>query len=373
MNTTNGVHWAIQPHVDEAANALIRTQVDPWLYMEHQGLNVRRVDGTEISYSGIKFEGSPRLVFWSPNYIDPYLVALVDVFVDTTSKKARELRQDVGIVLHDLQGMLDGAIRKVLERMSDVDRRLRGGGFPQTVTPQSIEDRLTYLSGYVAARIKAEYGVELMHARTIMIQSSGKASSLVDTYSTWLMAGLAAFVAVLISNQEKVSKIVTPQMLTACLVVLLLVVVLGIAQKAIAVAVAARGAGELVGRDLAERGEDAVGLSVVVREVLKGSLPVIRRIMRKQLSRTLSGDIAADGRSTFRMAQVQTILVAMQMFLVVFLIGKLAWDSASVEGATSPPRAEALFVPVPQAPLDDCHPPRRRTRAEPSAESRESH
>lgn len=344
---TNGAHLAIQQYVDEAASALIRNQVDPWLYMEDQGLHVRRADGTEIAYSGIKFEGSPRQVFWSTNYIDPYLIALVDAFVDTTSKKAREIGQDVGIVLHDLQGMLEGAIRKVLERMSDIDRRLRGGGFPQSVSSQSIEARLTYLSGYVAARIKAEYGVELMHARTIMIQASVKASSLVDTYSTWLMAGLAAFATVLISNQEKVSKLVTPQMLTACLMVLLLVVVIGIAQKAIAVAVATRGAGELVGRDLAERGEAAVGLSVVVQEVLSGSLPIIRRFMRKQLSRTLSGDIAADGRSTFRMAQIQTILVALQMCLVVFLIGKLAWDSAHVTSKVQVPAQIETTSPKP--------------------------
>ncbi|MET3930575.1 hypothetical protein ABIE51_002462 [Lysobacter sp. OAE881] len=337
---TAGDHLVLEQFVDEAARNIIRKLVDPWLYMEDQGVRVKRIDGSEIAYSGIKFEGSPREVFWSSDFINPYLRAMVDDFISRASKTARQEGRDVGIVLHDVGGMLTSGVRRVLERMADIDQRLRGKGFPQSVQPRSIEQLLLGFNGYIAARIKVEHGAELMHARTIMIQASAKASSLVDTYSTWLMAGLAAFVAVLISNQEKVAKLVTPEMLTSSLVILFIVVAIGIVQKAVAVMVAASAAGENVGRDVAERGEAVAGFSIVIREILAGTLPPIRWFMRRRLLRVLRGDIAADGKSTYQFAQAQTVLAIVQMLLVAFLIGKLAWGSWLLQ-APKPASAEA--------------------------------
>lgn len=324
---TAGDHLVMARFVDEAVKNTIRKLVDPWLYMEEQGVRVQRIDGSEIAYSGIKFEGSPREVFWGPDFISPYLKAMIDEFIAAASKTAREQGRDVGIVLHDVGAMLKNGVHRVLERMAEVDQHLRGKGSPQPVQARPIEQLLLGFNGYIAARIKVEHGAELMHARTIMIQASAKASSLVDTYSTWLMAGLAAFVAVLISNQEKVTKLVTPEMLTSSLVILFMVVAIGIIQKAVAVMVAASAAGEHVGRDVAERGEAAAGFSIVIREILAGTLPPMRWLMRKRLLRVLRGDIAADGRSTYKFAQVQTLLAIGQMLLVALLIGKLAWGS----------------------------------------------
>ena len=42
-----------------------------WLFFNFTGLHITDYYGKEINYKGIKFDGSPRLVFWK--YFDPFL------------------------------------------------------------------------------------------------------------------------------------------------------------------------------------------------------------------------------------------------------------------------------------------------------------
>lgn len=327
-----GSHQALEPLVEEAVRATIRHHVDPWLLFGSMGVKTHRLDGTEIAYHGIEYEGSPSEVFWSRGFIDPYLRAMIDLFVAQATKTARELGHDVGIVLHDLQGMLESGIQRIYERMSEVDQRLRGKGFPSSVPRKSIDHRVLELKNYLTSKIKAEHSVELMHARTIMIQSSAKASASIDTFSSWLLAGFAAFASVIVTNQEKIRNLLEPHTVALCLATLAAVVFLGISQKVLGVLIAARAAGDAVGRDIADRGEAVSGLSVMVTEITKGALPIFRKGVSRRLLLVLSGDLAADGRDTFRKAQWQSILVVVQTLLIFALVATLActaWKATS--------------------------------------------
>lgn len=58
--------------ITDAFEQLDRQQVTPWAFMTAgPPFQVNRFDGTEVAYPGIKFEGSPREVFWS-GYIEPF-------------------------------------------------------------------------------------------------------------------------------------------------------------------------------------------------------------------------------------------------------------------------------------------------------------
>lgn len=328
-------HLALEQYIEEAARQLIVARVDPWLHMGSRGVHLKMADGSDIAYEGIDFRGSPEDVFWSRRYIDPFLRALIDNMVTETAKVARTLGSDVGVVLNDIGGMLDTAVARVLDRMAVVDQRLRGGGFPDTVKRRSVDDRRDEFRRYIARRLRVEHATELLYARTIMIQGAAKGSALVDSFSSWLLAGYAAFVALLVSNAESLAFLVQPRALTYCLYGLAITAALCLVQKAMAAMVASRGAGEIVGRELAERGPAVSGLSVVVGEIMRATLPPMRSYMRRQFGRTAEGDLAADGRGAYRLAQWQVVVVGLQTLLAIALIAWMAWHAWPSETSTT--------------------------------------
>ncbi len=59
-------------------------------------------------------------------------------------------------MLPEVQGLLSAGFRKVYARMADVDRRLRGKGFPDNVEPKSIEREIQAMEQFLDERIRAE-------------------------------------------------------------------------------------------------------------------------------------------------------------------------------------------------------------------------
>jgi hypothetical protein len=119
--------------VNNAINQLINIQVTPWAFLNSgQPFHITTFDGRQINYKGIAFEGSPRQVFWS-NYIEPFLKDICISQISTALMMAKERSVDAKHLLPEVQSLLIAGITKVFSRMADVDRRLRGIGFPDRV------------------------------------------------------------------------------------------------------------------------------------------------------------------------------------------------------------------------------------------------
>lgn len=143
-----------EKRIADATEQILRRQVDPWLSMQ-QGLSLTKFDGSLISYSGIKFEGSPRMVFWS-GYIEPFLEHLITSQISSGVSMARERGVDARQLLPEIQGLLHSAISKVLSRMAEVDRRLRGDGFPEQVPLRNIQSEQDIMATFLDRHIQAE-------------------------------------------------------------------------------------------------------------------------------------------------------------------------------------------------------------------------
>lgn len=142
--------------VDDVLEQLIKQQVTPWAFMTAgPPFSIKSFDGREIAYQGIAFAGSPREVFWS-RYIEPFLEQLCISEIEAAVSMAREKGVDVRFLLPELQGLLSSGFRKVYERMADVDRGLRGKGFPNSVTLRSVEPEIQHMDKFLDERILAE-------------------------------------------------------------------------------------------------------------------------------------------------------------------------------------------------------------------------
>jgi len=117
---------------------LIGEKLRPWVFLNTGEMApVEDFYGHSIQYRGLAFEGTPREVFWG-KFIVPFLEAICACAFDFASDRAEKRKADYrNIIIHTHQCLTNG-LYKVYNEMQDIDRRLRGKGFPQKVRPQDV-------------------------------------------------------------------------------------------------------------------------------------------------------------------------------------------------------------------------------------------
>ena len=128
--------------IGQAFRQLEADKVIPWAFFSTGKMKpLEDFYGRTVHYSGVAFEGSPRLVFWQ-GFIQPFLEALfvwgLDMALFHCARSGTDRMEAVKIAHRALS---DG-IYSVFQRMQDIDRRLRGSGFPDTVTRRDVADEI---------------------------------------------------------------------------------------------------------------------------------------------------------------------------------------------------------------------------------------
>lgn len=153
---TSPLFPTFRKRINDSIAEIVRKQVTPWSFLTSGvPLRVNRFNGDKIAYQGITFEGSPRQVFWG-RYIEPFLEDLCVSEIAVAVAMAHERGVDASILLPELQGLLSAGFRKVYVLMADVDRRLRGRGFPGRVALRPIDQDFRAINQFLEERIRAE-------------------------------------------------------------------------------------------------------------------------------------------------------------------------------------------------------------------------
>ena len=135
-------------------NLLHTAQLKPWRNF-HSGLSVSRFNGDKIEYSGIKFGGSPRQVFWS-RYIDPFLKDMVVRHNSQALKLAVEKGVDPVAALDDVRGLMHSVGRKTYREMADIDLRLRVATGDSVLQPRNCDPEISRFFEFVDRHYDAE-------------------------------------------------------------------------------------------------------------------------------------------------------------------------------------------------------------------------
>ena len=124
--------------VENKFKRLITEKLTPWVFFNTGSMvPVEDFHGRSIQYRGLAFEGSPREVFWG-NFIVPFLEAICAWAFDFAADRAAKRKADYfDIMMHTHQSLTNG-LYKVYNEMQEIDRRLRGKGFPQQVLPRDV-------------------------------------------------------------------------------------------------------------------------------------------------------------------------------------------------------------------------------------------
>ncbi len=144
-----------EKRITDSVNDLITAQVTPWSFLTAgPPFQVKRFDGRKISSQGVTFEGTTQDVFWR-GYIEPFLEDLVVRELAFAIESCRKHKVDAREVLPEVQGLLLSGCRKVFAQMADVDRRLRGKGYPDSVPLRSVQSEQDQMAAFIKTHVSA--------------------------------------------------------------------------------------------------------------------------------------------------------------------------------------------------------------------------
>lgn len=196
----NGIRAKMCDVISEEFKRLIKEQIDPWIFFNSKGIRAKRFVGKDISISGVTFEGSSRLVFWQ-GYIEPFIEDIIKKKLEETVFLANAKKVAVPAVLSSTKANLSGGINTVYHKMQDIDRRLRGKGYPESVPKRDISSEIKKMNDFLDRQTKTYEDL------TFQVPESGlKRWHQENPHWVWIIPIIIAIIAIIISvflNQNK--------------------------------------------------------------------------------------------------------------------------------------------------------------------------
>ena len=145
----------INHDIDEEFSRLIGEKITPWAFFNTGKMpQITDHHGKTIRYSGVKFEGSPKLVFWD-SFIDPFLRSIIVEKIDWAIELANSTNIPAHTVLEMIESRLKMQIQKTYTRMSEIDQRIRGEGFPERVQRRDVSDKVDSMYSFLEDHIRS--------------------------------------------------------------------------------------------------------------------------------------------------------------------------------------------------------------------------
>lgn len=127
--------------IENAFRRLDKVAVTPWVFLRNKMPEVKDFDGRLIHYAGVEFEGSTRQRFWS-GFIEPFLEETIGNGFQIALDHAKQRGFDGMECITVAKQALQSGVELIYRRMQDIDIRLRGGGFPASVSPKDIDNKI---------------------------------------------------------------------------------------------------------------------------------------------------------------------------------------------------------------------------------------
>lgn len=149
-----------EKRVHEWRDKIMHEQLDPWCGRgEHGGMqvDVKMRSGKPIHLWGSTFNGAPRQVFWSDDFIPPFLDDAIEDVLQETAKTCREHGLPPDDYLREAAGFLWGLVHTVYDRMAEMEECADHRAHPRRDVSEYVDKMLARIEDHVkAARLLAE-------------------------------------------------------------------------------------------------------------------------------------------------------------------------------------------------------------------------
>lgn len=112
------------------------------------GLETTDSHGKTVRYRGVGFEGSPRTVFWG-GFFEPFILAAARQSLQWVIESCRERSLDPSEYLSEARALVGLLVEAVYDDMVQIDQALRGKGYPSSVTPVEVSQKVEAMKSQV--------------------------------------------------------------------------------------------------------------------------------------------------------------------------------------------------------------------------------
>ena len=169
---------------------------------------------------------------------------------------------------------------------------------------------------------------ERITAGRLLTLAASHTSESLSSFGNWLLIGVGATFSLVLANLGALQSFVELASIRLGLIFLLVAIVLGVLQRWLAAITSANFAvsekAAAIGASLDEQGID-LNFEVLFREIERGLYFPGKWLAQRGSKKVLAGDFAAAGRVSAAIAQVQGLLVIVQVLVSVAAIGVVAW------------------------------------------------
>ncbi|MFA6174021.1 MAG: hypothetical protein WC334_01600 [Kiritimatiellales bacterium] len=149
-----------QSHIfDNQTKTFIRTKLKPWgLFNTGKMPSITNSDGESVQLNkegGLKYSGISQEVFWT--FSDPFLEQMIRSNLQFAVEYARINELPMREVLSVVRDSLASSIDQVYGEMQRIDQKLRGDGYPSSVTIQDVREKRDVMYSF----LNEQYRVKL--------------------------------------------------------------------------------------------------------------------------------------------------------------------------------------------------------------------
>lgn len=167
---------------------------------------------------------------------------------------------------------------------------------------------------------------ERIIAGRLLSLASAQISSNLGSFGSWLLVGVGAAYSLILTNLSSIQTLIELGSIQTGMAFLLVSVVLGVIQRWLAAVIcsgckSAEAAGK-IGKESAYL-DITLDFKTIFQEMEKGTYYPAKWIVRRSFKKAMSGDFAASGRLNARLAQIQSLVVFVQVGFSVAAIGIL--------------------------------------------------
>ena len=135
---------------------LNREALSPWALLRTSGgLSITAPNGMRWRYAGLEFDGTVRDMFWRV-FLDPFIKDITNRTFERVREFCLARRIDPSLPIEETDRVLRHLVHRAFRRMTEIDRKLRGKGFPNSVTKYEPEEVCERLTAIVTRRHVAE-------------------------------------------------------------------------------------------------------------------------------------------------------------------------------------------------------------------------
>jgi hypothetical protein len=102
--------------------------------------------------------GTPRHLFWKA-FVQPFLKDIVSRGFADTRAFCKEHGLDATQPMEDTAEELMRGVQRIFSRMADIDRALRGQGFPNSVPSYNPAGEISLIEAFITERLNAELSI----------------------------------------------------------------------------------------------------------------------------------------------------------------------------------------------------------------------